>query len=316
MKKILAILLSILMMLSFAACGKEKAEKYCFSCGEVISKKSAFCEHCGASVQEIDDDTKDNSSQPEDIVSIDTNSSETQTPAETSKPTETSKPVETSKPTESSQPTETSKPSTPAHTHSYSKKVTAPTCIKQGYTTYTCSCGDSYISDHTNLSSHSYSKYVCTMCGTVDKTHAYEYLKEWVKTNGTPNGDGTIDYIFEGKNNPSKNMGVRYSADLDAVNIWHFDATSERNVFFGIYLDDYYYGFTFAADKIYGYVNASTYTQNTALSYTDSKCSVLEPTQYLSTAQSSLNLVLVYFRAFLEDDKLGITLADLGFKSY
>jgi hypothetical protein len=30
------------------------------------------------------------------------------------------------------------------HTHTYSAEVTAPTCTEQGYTTYTCSCGDSY----------------------------------------------------------------------------------------------------------------------------------------------------------------------------
>lgn len=34
------------------------------------------------------------------------------------------------------------------HTHSYTAKVTAPTCTAQGYTTYTCSCGDSYVSDY------------------------------------------------------------------------------------------------------------------------------------------------------------------------
>lgn len=30
------------------------------------------------------------------------------------------------------------------HEHSYSEKVTAPTCTEAGYTTYTCACGDSY----------------------------------------------------------------------------------------------------------------------------------------------------------------------------
>ncbi|MBQ1995103.1 MAG: hypothetical protein II237_02795, partial [Clostridia bacterium] len=33
---------------------------------------------------------------------------------------------------------------TPALPHTYSKTVTAPTCTAQGFTTYTCSCGDSY----------------------------------------------------------------------------------------------------------------------------------------------------------------------------
>ena len=44
--------------------------------------------------------------------------------------------------------------------HSYSKKVTAPTCTKKGYTTYTCDCGDSYVSDYTPVTKHTYTKKV------------------------------------------------------------------------------------------------------------------------------------------------------------
>ena len=42
----------------------------------------------------------------------------------------------------------------PAHTHSYTKKVTAPTCTEQGYTTYTCSCGFSYNDDYQPATNH------------------------------------------------------------------------------------------------------------------------------------------------------------------
>ena len=35
-----------------------------------------------------------------------------------------------------------------AHTHSYSAVVTAPTFEAQGYTTYICACGDSYVADY------------------------------------------------------------------------------------------------------------------------------------------------------------------------
>ena len=34
------------------------------------------------------------------------------------------------------------------HTHNYTQEITAPTCTKDGYTTYTCACGDSYVSDY------------------------------------------------------------------------------------------------------------------------------------------------------------------------
>ena len=38
----------------------------------------------------------------------------------------------------------------PAHTHSYTETVTPPTCKDKGYTTYTCSCGDSYVDNYTD----------------------------------------------------------------------------------------------------------------------------------------------------------------------
>ena len=40
------------------------------------------------------------------------------------------------------------------HTHSYEAVVTAPTCTTGGYTTYTCSCGDSYIADEVPATGH------------------------------------------------------------------------------------------------------------------------------------------------------------------
>ena len=48
----------------------------------------------------------------------------------------------------------------PANGHSYKATVTAPTCTKQGYTTYTCACGDTYDADHVSATGHSYSKVV------------------------------------------------------------------------------------------------------------------------------------------------------------
>ena len=43
------------------------------------------------------------------------------------------------------------------HTHSYTATVTNPTCTTDGYTTYRCSCGDSYTGNKTNALGHSYS---------------------------------------------------------------------------------------------------------------------------------------------------------------
>lgn len=63
-----------------------------------------------------------------------------------------------------------------AHTHSYTEKVTAPTCTEKGYTTHTCACGDSYIDSYTNPLGHSYGEWnqtkapTCTENGTETRT--------------------------------------------------------------------------------------------------------------------------------------------------
>lgn len=41
-----------------------------------------------------------------------------------------------------------------AHEHNYTAVVTPPTCTEEGYTTYTCSCGDSYIDDYVPAAGH------------------------------------------------------------------------------------------------------------------------------------------------------------------
>lgn len=70
---------------------------------------------------------------------------------------------------------ETEEESIPAIGHSYSAVVTAPTCQKEGYTTYTCgNCGDSYTADTTSVVDHDYVDGICSMCGKEDETAAPE----------------------------------------------------------------------------------------------------------------------------------------------
>ena len=40
------------------------------------------------------------------------------------------------------------------HPHSYTAVVTPPTCTEQGYTTYTCACGDSYVDNYVSATGH------------------------------------------------------------------------------------------------------------------------------------------------------------------
>ena len=51
------------------------------------------------------------------------------------------------------------------HTHTYLPTVTVPTCTEQGFTTYVCECGKSYISDYIDATNHIYIDNYCTECG-------------------------------------------------------------------------------------------------------------------------------------------------------
>ncbi len=44
--------------------------------------------------------------------------------------------------------------------HNYTQKSTAPTCTEQGYTTFTCLCGDSYVDNNVKALGHNFTDYV------------------------------------------------------------------------------------------------------------------------------------------------------------
>lgn len=52
--------------------------------------------------------------------------------------------------------------------HSHETVITPPTCTEQGYTTYTCECGDTYINDYVNATGHSYGEWTVIKEATVD----------------------------------------------------------------------------------------------------------------------------------------------------
>ena len=62
--------------------------------------------------------------------------------------------------------------SIPDHVHMYEAVATDPTCIEKGYTTYTCSCGDSYISDEIVALGHTevIDKAIAATCTTTGQT--------------------------------------------------------------------------------------------------------------------------------------------------
>ena len=65
--------------------------------------------------------------------------------------------------------------------HSHAAVVTAPTCTEAGFTTYSCHCGDSYVGDHVDPTGHNYDHGTCTECGENDPDHWKEVVEEIVE---------------------------------------------------------------------------------------------------------------------------------------
>ncbi|MBQ7000685.1 MAG: leucine-rich repeat protein, partial [Oscillospiraceae bacterium] len=61
-------------------------------------------------------------------------------------------------------------------THTYESKVTKPTCVDQGYTTYLCTdCGYSYVGTEISALGHDYQNGTCTRCGKVEPVHVHSF---------------------------------------------------------------------------------------------------------------------------------------------
>lgn len=96
--------------------------------------------------------------------------------------------------------------------HAYNEVVTAPTCISNGFTTFTCSvCGDNYISNEIDAVGHAYEEvitaptcteigyttYTCTVCGdsyTDDETEVLGHAYNDVVTPPTCTSNGYTTY--------------------------------------------------------------------------------------------------------------------------
>ena len=65
-----------------------------------------------------------------------------------------------------------------AHKHEYTSEVTAPTCTDKGYTTYTCTCGDTYKANEVDAKGHSYTLLSDTVATDATCTaNAFYYAK-------------------------------------------------------------------------------------------------------------------------------------------
>ncbi len=68
----------------------------------------------------------------------------------------------------------TSNSSVPAHTHEYTSEIVAPACTVNGYTIYTCQCGDYYHADEVQAPGHDWAAATCTTPKTCNVCQATE----------------------------------------------------------------------------------------------------------------------------------------------
>ena len=113
-----------------------------------------------------------------------------------------------------------------AEGHVYVPTVTKPTCTEQGYTTYTCDiCGDSYVTDYTEATGHSFSdKWItdgknhwheCTVCGA--KKDVAAHIFEWNRDSEDANIRHEICSIC-GYENSSE--AIHSTGDSTEVALW------------------------------------------------------------------------------------------------
>ena len=144
--------------------------------------------------------------------------------------------------------------------HSYTSRVTAPTCTEQGYTTHTCACGHSYKDAYTNATGHSYN-YVVMKKPTISET-------------GTLTGvctrcANTTTMILPKLNTTDYTYSVRQEPTCisDGMGRYTWKITSYGPVFFDVVM--------IATGHSYGYkaTKAPTTSATGTLTGTCSKCS-------------------------------------------
>lgn len=153
-KKLIAIVLAITLICSIGYMGCQRADSPITNSSECSSK------NISSKLSESDSSSNSSIIEPSSsMVSSEKIPGSSSTPASSTSPVSSntsSKP--SSNLTASSKLSETK----PIHTHSYIKKVVVATCTEEGYTIYTCSCGDNYKDGQTTALGHSYGKWTVT----------------------------------------------------------------------------------------------------------------------------------------------------------
>ncbi len=208
----------------------------------------------------------------------------------------------------------------PQHQHTYYEEIVEGNCKKQGYSVFTCSCGDSYKGDYEN-GDHQYKDYVCTVCGAIDKENAYEYLKVWLKKNGEASGQtiGLIDYSTDNLTYETRELA--YHVDLGEA--WMFIGMYTQGLSYTFFLYPSSCKYAMYKDgelRQEGTLPANDFTDKFPLPYSkivvDNTEDYSERAEINDTAQLLACIAIEEMARLLKENNVGITIADLGFTSY
>ena len=133
----------------------------------------------------------------------------------------------------------------------YSKEVFAPTCTIDGYTLYTCLCGDSYRDDFVDALSHKFENNYCKVCEEYILACKIEDDKvEITSCDESISGDFVIPYVIEGY--PVEAIGAK--AFLGCKNLTSItipdSVTTIGNYALGYYFDDFIWGYALVKDFV------------------------------------------------------------------
>lgn len=216
------------------------------------------------------------------------------------------------------------------HKHKYTAVKTAATCKQQGYTTYTCSCGDTYTDDYVDGACE-FENNKCKYCGKADLDGLYANLKAWVLKNGTVNGD----YVYYSKSSDvyggyaNENFSLCYWNDTEKLEFClhsPLNDTYSHNFYIYIpkkqngkfdYISSYYYRDTGESKyESKGVIEAAEFTSNYPLKSTDYYGSAERQNSFLEESRVGICDLLNCMKKFLTQENTGYTLSDVGFANF
>ena len=297
MKRFVSLLLAAAMISLLVSCGNQTAEKYCTHCGSGIAKNDAFCAECGAAVG---GSTSSSSTAYTDKT---TTATDTTTSTAAKHTTTTAKHTTT---TTAKHTTTTTTKARQTTTTTAAKSTTATTAKPTTVTTTTATIVET-------VHKHTYSKYVCTGCGEIDKAHAYEYLLEWTKQNGKTDGTNVRYEYFSG----GVTYCLSYSAQSDSLYVYRSEQKNGSFIYCSLYLDDYsYFSAIDDATKLFGFLTPSNFTSKSPISYVNYTGDSSIKYDVIELSRLSIYDLIDWLDWVLDVESIGISLTDLGFLSW